>query len=189
MTSHPSSTTRHWLFIPARTEYMLSTLRSFFSDAVPVCLSDLLRVYSPSKQLRSSSDTRTPRIPHTKTRHLDIGHFPMPPLLFGILCLVKLNIFSHPLHWKPPWTLFCSNSTSSNKISTTSTFFVNYFRWLAVMWCVCVCMFVCVCVCVCACVFVFVCVCDVGCVWWAHYPGISLWLLLLCSLSTCIVLV
>ena len=40
--------------------YKLSTLcHSFFSDTAPVYLSDLLHVYSPSRQLRSSSDSRT----------------------------------------------------------------------------------------------------------------------------------
>ena len=45
---------------------------SFFSDTAPVYLSDLLRVYSPSRQLRSSSDLRTLRIPHIKTK--TFGH-------------------------------------------------------------------------------------------------------------------
>ena len=41
----------------------LSTLyHSFFTDTAPVSLSDLLRVYSPSSQLRSSSDSGTPRV-------------------------------------------------------------------------------------------------------------------------------
>ena len=43
----------------------------------PVYLSDLLRVYSPSRQLRSSSDSRTPHIPHIKTKtfgHCSFSH-------------------------------------------------------------------------------------------------------------------
>ena len=52
----PLLRTLHWLPIQARIEYKLSTLcHSFFSDTAPVYLSDL-RVYSPSRQLRSSSD-------------------------------------------------------------------------------------------------------------------------------------
>ena len=59
---HPSS-------IQARIEYKLSTLcHSFFSDTAPVYLSDLLRVFSPSRQVRSSSASRTLRIPHIKTK-------------------------------------------------------------------------------------------------------------------------
>ena len=65
--------TLHWLPIQARIEYKLSILcHSFFSDTVPVYLSDLLRVYSPSRQLRSSSDSRTLHIPHIKTK--TFGH-------------------------------------------------------------------------------------------------------------------
>ena len=69
----PLLRTLHWLPIQARIEYKLSTLcHSFFSDTAPVYLSDLLRVYSPSRQLRSSSDSRTLRIPHIKTE--TFGH-------------------------------------------------------------------------------------------------------------------
>ena len=35
---------------------------------------------------------------HKGKKHLDIADFPMPFLLFWILCLVKLDIFSQPLH-------------------------------------------------------------------------------------------
>ena len=35
-------------------------------------------------------------------RHFDIVHFPMLFLLSGILCRVKFDIFSQPLHLKPP---------------------------------------------------------------------------------------
>ena len=70
---HVSSLLRtlHWLPIQARIEYKLSTLCHF------VYLSDLLRVYSPSRQLRSSSDSRTLRIPHMKTKtfgHCSFSH-------------------------------------------------------------------------------------------------------------------
>ena len=59
----------HWLPSQACIDYKLSTLcHSFFSDITPVYLFDLLRVYSPSRQLRSSSDSRTLRIPHIKTK-------------------------------------------------------------------------------------------------------------------------
>ena len=33
-----------------------------------------------------------------RPKHLDIAHFPMSLLLSGILCLVKLDTFSQPLH-------------------------------------------------------------------------------------------
>ena len=72
--------TLHWLPIQARIEYKLSTLcHSFFSDTAPVYLSDL-RAYSPSRQLCSSSDSRTLRIPHIKSK--TFGH---PPSVWNSL--------------------------------------------------------------------------------------------------------
>ena len=69
----PLLRTLHWLPIQARIKDKLSTLcHSFFSDTASFYLSDLLRVYSPSRQLRSSSDSRTLRIPHIKTK--TFGH-------------------------------------------------------------------------------------------------------------------
>ena len=69
----PLLRTLHWLPIQARIKYKLSKLcHSFFSDTAPVYLSDLLRVYFPSRQLRSLSDSRTLRIPHIKTK--TFGH-------------------------------------------------------------------------------------------------------------------
>ena len=65
----PLLRTLHWLPFQASIEFNLSTLcHSFFSDTAPVYLLDFLRVYSPSRQLRSSSDLRTLRIPHIKTK-------------------------------------------------------------------------------------------------------------------------
>ena len=68
----------HWLPIQASIEYKLSKLcHSFFSDTTPVYLSDLLRVYSPSRHLCSSSDSRTLHIPHIETktfRHYSFSH-------------------------------------------------------------------------------------------------------------------
>lgn len=59
----------HWLPIQACIEYKLSTLRhSFFSGTAPQYLSPLLQVYIPSRQLRSSSDSKLLRIPHVKTK-------------------------------------------------------------------------------------------------------------------------
>ena len=74
----PLLRTLHWLPIQAHIKYKLSTLcHSFFSDIAPVCLSDLLQVDSPARQLRSSSDSRTLRIPHIQTktfRHRSFSH-------------------------------------------------------------------------------------------------------------------
>ena len=65
----PLLKTLHWLPIQTRIEYKMSTLcHSFFSETAPVYFSDLLHVYSPSRQLRSLSDSRTLRIPHVRTK-------------------------------------------------------------------------------------------------------------------------
>ena len=69
----PLLRTLHWLPIQARIEFKLSTLcHSFFFDTAPVYLSDLLLVYSLSRQLRSPSDSGTLRILHIKTK--TFGH-------------------------------------------------------------------------------------------------------------------
>ena len=87
----------HWLPIQARIEHKLSTLcQSFFSDTAPVYLSGLLRVYSPSRQLRWSSDSRTHKL---RPKQLYIAVFPMMLFLSCILCLSKLD--NQPLHLKP----------------------------------------------------------------------------------------
>ena len=59
----------HWLPIRARIDYKLSTLcHSFFSHTSPVYISTLLSVYSPSRQLRSSSDSRVFVVPKVRTK-------------------------------------------------------------------------------------------------------------------------
>ena len=59
----------HWLPVQARIDYKLSVLcHNFFSDSCPSYLADLLSVYSPSRTLRSSADTRTLKVPVTRTK-------------------------------------------------------------------------------------------------------------------------
>ena len=111
----PLLRTLHWLPIQARIEYTLSTVcHSFFSDTAPVYLSDL-RVYSPSRQLRSSSDWRTLRIPHIKTKtfgHRSFSH--TAPSVWNYLPRDIRHIFSQSLQLKLPWRLICSNPTSAS---------------------------------------------------------------------------
>ena len=75
---------------------------SFFSDTAPVYLSDRLRVYSPSRQLRFSSDSSILCIPHIKTKTSGHPLFSYAALSSQILSLVKLDTFSQPLHLKLP---------------------------------------------------------------------------------------
>ena len=59
----------HWLPVVSRIQYKVATLcDNSFTESYPVYLSELLTVYHPSRQLRSISDTRTFRIPFTKTK-------------------------------------------------------------------------------------------------------------------------
>ena len=63
----------HWLPIQDRVDYKLSTFcHSFFSCVASVYLSDLLNlsVYSPSRQLRSSSEPRILRIPPRQNKKI-----------------------------------------------------------------------------------------------------------------------
>ena len=59
----------HWLPIQARIDYKLAVLcHNFFSDSCPSYLTELLSVYSPTRQLRSSADTRVLSVPTTRTK-------------------------------------------------------------------------------------------------------------------------
>ena len=63
----------HWLPINARIEYKLSAIcHSFFLGLSPIYLSDLLLVYTPKRNLRSSSDNRILCIPKLRTK--TFGH-------------------------------------------------------------------------------------------------------------------
>ena len=58
----------HWLPVPARISYKLSSLTfSTLYDSGPTYLSDILHPYTPSRQLRSS-DSRQLRLLQTKTK-------------------------------------------------------------------------------------------------------------------------
>ena len=58
----------HWLPITARIKYKISSLcfRSLTDPQFPTYLSDLLLVYDPNRQLRSTSDNRALRVPKTR---------------------------------------------------------------------------------------------------------------------------
>ena len=56
---------------------IITYIYNALNDALSAYLSDLLRVYSPSRQLRSSSNSRTLRILHIKTKtsgHRSFSH-------------------------------------------------------------------------------------------------------------------
>ena len=66
---HPILQTLHWLPIAHRVQYKISTVCfSSLAGTAPQYLSDLLQPYTPTRQLRSASDTRTFRVPRVNTK-------------------------------------------------------------------------------------------------------------------------
>ena len=66
----------HWLPISCGIEHTLSTLcDSSFSGTGPQYLSNLIQVYTSSRCLHSSSDTRILKIPVVKTKSYDQSSF------------------------------------------------------------------------------------------------------------------
>ena len=61
----------HWLPISSRIQYKIAlTCYHIISGTAPPYLSELLHLYSPSRSLRSASDTRIFRVPRVCTRTL-----------------------------------------------------------------------------------------------------------------------
>ena len=151
----------HWLTIKTCIKDKLSTLCHFFTLIQPlfICLTFFLSYLH--------RDSSSPLIQELyafctwRPKHLDIALFPRLLLLSGIVCLLKLDACSQPLHLKLPWRLIFSNLSYASEISTPSTFFC---KLLQLTWCVCVCVcvYVCVCVTVCVCVCVWCRLCLLG---------------------------
>eukprot|EP00745_Piridium_sociabile_P004237 TRINITY_DN12507_c0_g1_i3.p1 TRINITY_DN12507_c0_g1~~TRINITY_DN12507_c0_g1_i3.p1 ORF type:complete len:128 (-),score=15.14 TRINITY_DN12507_c0_g1_i3:89-472(-) len=59
----------HWLPILKRVEYKISSLCfNSLASSGPQYLSDLISIYTPSRELRSSADTRVLQIPSVRTK-------------------------------------------------------------------------------------------------------------------------
>ncbi len=90
---------------------------SVFSHTQPSVYQSGLHVWPPSIQLRSLFDSRTRRIFHTlRPTRLNIVLFPMLLPLSGILCLMKLDAFSPPLHNTHPFNTCCCYIMSNSKL-------------------------------------------------------------------------
>ena len=104
----------HWLPVVSRIQYKVATLcYNSFTESYPVYLSELLTVYRPSRQLRSISDTRTFRIPFTKTK------------TFG----QRAFSFTGPTQWNLlPYDVRHSVSTSSFKQALKTNLFKSAYN-------------------------------------------------------------
>ena len=139
---HPILETLHWLPVTHRIQYKISTICFHsISGTAPQYLSDLLQPYTPARQLRSASDTRTLVTPRVNTK------------TFGEISFS----YAGPSVWNSlPQTLRYSDSTSSFKAALKTHLFNNYFLTVfhspahpLVRQCVCARARACVRVCVC----------------------------------------
>ena len=74
---HPILETLHWLPVTHRIQYKISTICfNSISGTAPQYLSDLLQPYTPARQLRSASDTRTFVTPSVNTKTFGERSFP-----------------------------------------------------------------------------------------------------------------
>ena len=110
---HPSLETLHWLPVTHRIQYKISTICfNSISGTAPQYLSDLLQPYTPARQLRSASDTRTFVTPRVNTKTFGERSFS----------------YAGPSVWNNlPQTLRHSDSTSSFKAALKTHLFNNYF--------------------------------------------------------------
>ena len=111
----------------------LTLCHSFVSNTAPVHLPNLLRVYCPSRQLRSSSDSRTLRILYLTTK------------LFGhrSFCYAVPSV----LNFLPRETRHTQSTTAFKTALQTHLFYqlnVYYLHSVGGDMCVCVCVCVCV---------------------------------------------
>ena len=147
--------TQRWLPNEKRIDFKLASLCfKSLNGSAPTYFSDLLHLYTLSRQVRSSANTRVFRIPSFHTKSSGQRSFS----------------YRAPATWKKlPASIRHASSVSSFRSTLKTFLFKNIFfsppalRCFCVsrcvFVCVCVCVRVCVCVCVCVCVFVSVCVC------------------------------
>ena len=140
----------HWQPVTHRIQYKISTIcfNSHYGKSLQY-LSYLIQPYTPTRKLRSASDTRTFVVPLVNTKLYGEGSFS----------------YTVPSAWiSLPRSICHSDSSSSFKTALKTHFFPNCFQPVSLfhsrvlsLWSVsgvCVCLYVCVCVraCVRACV-------------------------------------
>ena len=134
LTAHVQSL--HWLPIEQRIEYKLSLLcLKIISLQAPIYLSELLHLYTTSRQLRSFTDSRMFRIPSFRTKY----------------CGQRSFSYQAPIIWNQ-LTVSVRHSTSVSSFKSSSKTFLCkkqqlFFSLIALRCGQCVCVCVCVCVC------------------------------------------
>ena len=116
---------RRRLPVKAKIDYKLSTLcHNFFSDSSPACLSDLLAVCTPSRQLRSSADARNLHIPYVKN---------LWPTLFPLLCSRAMDFFPfwHLSHSVRTCRQNCVKNFSANNARSDFKFRSSFFSLIS----------------------------------------------------------
>ena len=109
---HPILKILHWLPVTHRIQYKISAICfNSISGTAPQYLSDLLQPYTPARQLRSASDTRTFVTPRVNTKTFGERSFS----------------YAGPSVWNnSPQTLHHSDSTTSFKAALKTHLFNNY---------------------------------------------------------------
>ena len=104
----------HWLPVVKRIDYKLSLICfKSFNNVAPEYISDLLDVYAPSRQLRSSSDSHILKVPRIRTTNFGQCSFS----------------YQAPTIWnKLPKTVRNSPSISSFKSSLKTSLFRSYYN-------------------------------------------------------------
>ena len=88
----------HWLPVRSRTDYTISSLCfNTFTNSSLVYIAQRLSIYTTSRHLSSSSDTRILRIPFFKTKS------------FGQKCILihRPNLVEFTALWTPTFRIFC----------------------------------------------------------------------------------
>ena len=119
-TSVSTSETLHWLQVTHRIQYKISAICfNSISGTAPQYLSDLLQLYTPARQVRSTSNTSIFVIPHVNTKTLVKDHFLLLAHLFRTIFLKHSAILILPLLLNLPSKCTCS-------ITISELFFTAY---------------------------------------------------------------
>ena len=109
-----------------------SFCHSFSSDTAPVYLSYLLHVYFPSRQLISSSGSRTLRIPHMKTKPFGHHSFSYAASTVWNSLPCEIRHIHSTTTFKTALKTYMFKSYLCNLNLYPPPFSINYFGWLAV---------------------------------------------------------